>query len=114
MVLSQFSKNKIGISRFRENEENVFLVTYRYLGHFGHRVDALPPVWSKRTKQRMKMMAGQRSPKTRPTTLSQQGSTVLSRSRNIKYYVTVVKNFKGITKITVHGELNIYFWFHGK
>ena len=40
-------------------------------------------------------MAGQRSPKTRPTTLSQQGSTVLSRSRNIIYYViTVVENNK--------------------
>ena len=38
-------------------------------------------------------MAGQRSPETRPTTLSQQGSTVLSRSRNIIYYViTVVEN----------------------
>ena len=35
------------------------------------------------------------SPKTRPTTLSQQGSTVLSRSRNIIYYViTVVENNK--------------------
>ena len=38
-------------------------------------------------------MAGQRSPETRPITLSQQGSTVLSRSRNIIYYViTVVEN----------------------
>ena len=58
------------------------------------------------------MMAGQRSPKTRPTTLSQQGSTVLSQSRNIIYYViTVVVNNKDIMKITVHGELNIYFLF---
>ena len=40
-------------------------------------------------------MADQRSLKTRPTTLSQQGSTVLSRSRNIIYYViTVVENNK--------------------
>ena len=79
------------------------------LGHLGHHVHALPP------QKRMKMMAGQRSPKTRPTTLSQQGSTVLSRSRNIIYYViTVVENNKDIMKITVHGELNIYFSFHGK
>ena len=54
------------------------------------------------------MMAGQRSLKTRPTTLSQQGSTVLSRSRNIIYYViSVVENNKDIMKITVHGELNM-------
>ena len=45
-VLSQFTKNKIGISRFTEEKKKVFLltkVTYRYLGHFRHRVDALPP-----------------------------------------------------------------------
>ena len=40
-------------------------------------------------------MADQRSVKTRPSTLSQQGSTVLSRSRSIIYYViTVVENHK--------------------
>ena len=62
----------------------------------------------------MKMMAdGHRKPV--PTVLSQQGSTALSRSRNIIYYVIkVVENNKDIMKITVHGELNIYFSFHGK
>ena len=56
------------------------------------------------------MMAGQRSPQTRSTTLSQQGSTVTSQSRNIFYHViTVLKNNKDIMKIAVHGELNIYF-----
>ena len=48
-------------------------------------------------------------------TLSQQGSTVLSRSRNIIYYViAVVKNDEDMMKIMVHGKLNIYFSFHRK
>ena len=60
------------------------------------------------------MMAdGHRKPV--PTMLSQQGSTALSRSRNIIYYVIkVVENNKDIMKITVHGELNTYFSFHRK
>ena len=32
----------------------------------------------------------------------------------IYYVITVVENNKDIVKITVHGELNIYFSFHGK
>ena len=32
----------------------------------------------------------------------------------IYYVITVVENNKDIMKITVHGELNIYFSFHGK
>ena len=60
------------------------------------------------------MIAGHRSPKTRPALL-QQGSTVMSQSCNIIYYViTVVENNKDIMKFTVHGELNIYFSFHGR
>ena len=64
-VLSQFTKNKIGISRFTEKKENVLLLKKNLstqshlvkpcklavlvddLGHLGHRVDALPPLWSK-------------------------------------------------------------------
>ena len=46
------------------------------------------------------------------TTLSQQGSTMTSWSRNIIYYViTVVQNNKDIMKITVYGELNIFSRF---
>ena len=63
-VLSQFTKNKIGISRFTEKKERFAakkaLLTLSHLvkpcklavlvddlGHLGHRVDALPPLWSK-------------------------------------------------------------------
>ena len=52
--------------------------------------------------------------KTRPATLLQQESIVTSRSRNIYYIITVVQNNRDIMKITVQGELNIYFSFHGK
>ena len=64
-VLSQFTKYNIGISRFTEKKENVLLLKKNLLtqshlvkpcklavlvddlGHLGHRVDALPPLWSK-------------------------------------------------------------------
>ena len=63
-VLSQFTKNKIGISRFTEKKERFaakktlltpshlvkpckLAVLVDDLGHLGHRVDALPPLWSK-------------------------------------------------------------------
>ena len=37
------------------------------------------------------------------------------KPRNIIYYlITVVEDSKDMMKITVHGELNIYFSFHGK
>ena len=64
------------------------------------------------------MMPGQRSPKTRPTTL-------WSRCRNRDQpschghaisFITLaaVENNKDIIKIKVHDELNIYFLFQGK
>ena len=64
-VLSQFTKNKIGISRFTEKKrtfcfkkKNLLTLSHLVkpcklavlvddLGHLGHRVDALPPLWSK-------------------------------------------------------------------
>ena len=51
----------------------------RYLGH------AFPPLLSKLTIQKMKMMPGQGSPETTPN--HQQGSTVQSRSCSILWYV---------------------------
>ena len=37
------------------------------------------------------------------------------KPRNIIYYlITVAEDSKDMMKITVHGELNIYFSFHGK
>ena len=35
-------------------------------------------------------------------------------SERLEQAITVVENNKDIVKITVHGELNIYFSFHGK
>ena len=111
----------------------VFLVDD--LCHLGHRVVMV---------ERMKMMAGQRSPKTRPTKLSQQGLTVLSRSRNIIYCViNGVENnkdnenhssrrikhlfllsrkiinfaksrFTATMEITIHEEKISHFTVHGK
>ena len=57
------------------------------------------------------MMAGQRSPKTRPTRYQ---PPCHGHAISFIYLITVVEINQDIMKITVHSELNNYFSIHGK